>query len=161
MTITSFLKTVFSIPMLLVYWFCYYFRYELFLLLMQFYANHFSYGQPFVERLIGEAYFSRSYEYNTRASHYFQKSLAFYEKDIELQTDKQAKGREAFLIGGQYECGKGVEVNLKLARHWYEMAIANGYTEAKEGLTRLSNPRTDSENKQKMEPKFCLPPNAR
>src|SRR5690349_19768203 len=98
MTITSFLKTVFSIPMLLVYWFCYYFRYELILLLLQFYTNHFTYGQAFFERLVGEAYFSRAYEYNERARHYFQKSLAFYEKDIQLQTDKQSKGREAFLI---------------------------------------------------------------
>jgi len=139
MTIKAFLKTVFSIPMLLLYWFCYHFRYDLLLMILQFYANHFSFGQPFVDRLIGESYFSQSYIYAKQASGYFQKSLAFYEKDFEHQKDMKIKGEEAFLIGSQYECGKGVDADPKKAQQWYETAVNIGYSEAEPALNRVAD----------------------
>lgn len=158
MQIPSFLKTLFSIPMLLLYWFCFYFRYDLLTLLLVGYVSIFSYGQAFVERLIGESYFSQAQMYTQKAQPYFKKSLAFYEKEIDNIKDKQKKGEMAFLIATQYECGKGVDINFGIARKWYEEAVADGYTNATTSLARLKTEEAKSGHLPSVIPGHCLPP---
>jgi hypothetical protein len=137
MSLKSVLKKIFSIPMLLVYLLVYVFRFPIMIFLLSLYADNFSYGKAFTERLIGEFYFTQSRHFDNLAKAHFDISLLLYTEELNKTSDIKLKGQIEALIGSQYDCGKGVTANAPMARQWYKAAVAHGNQEAQKALQEL------------------------
>lgn len=137
MSAKTVLKKIFSIPMLLIYFLVYVFRFPIMIFMLTAYSHYFSYGKAFTERLIGEFYFSESRHFDAQAKTHFDISLLLYTQELEKIKDPHAKGRIEALIGSQYECGKGVTADLAMAKQWYRAAIEHGNAEAGQALNNL------------------------
>lgn len=166
MQIPTFLKRIFSIPMILLYVIVYHFRFEIMILILQLYTSFFSYGKAFTERMIGEFYFSQSHLYAQEASSYFHKSMDFYKAGLE-KAEPSKRGQMEFLIGSQYECGKGVKADVQEAKRWYEAAVKHGYSDAGRALDQLDQMLKKSQGHAKpsdlidLMKNRCLPPETR
>jgi TPR repeat protein len=101
------------------------------------YTNYFSQGKAFTERLIGEFYFSESRRFDALAKTHFDISLLLYTKELAETKDPLTKGRIEALIGSQYECGKGVSIDLGMAKQWYQAASGHGNLEAQQALNNV------------------------
>jgi hypothetical protein len=87
-------------------------------------------GHPHSKRLLGEYYAAKAREANIKATDYFQQALDGYK--IKLPgTPVEHRMWIEFLIGTQYECGKGVEPDLEEARVWYQRSIKSGLPSGK------------------------------
>ena len=157
MFLTSMLKNVFSIPMLLVYGLVYVFRFPIMIFILTAYSHYFSQGKAFTERLIGEFYFSESRSYDALAKAHFDLSLLLYTKELVATKDPLEKGRIEALIGSQYECGKGVAVDLNMAKQWYQTASGHGNLEAQQALNNLEAQLLDTQGNASIG-KQCLAP---
>ena len=82
-------------------------------------------GNPHSKRIMGEYYASQAKESATIAAWYFQQALEGYKMKLPGVAADQQKWIE-YLIGSQYECGKGVPADLEQAKYWYRKALDNG-----------------------------------
>ncbi len=137
MSAKTVLKSIFSIPMLLIYLLVYVFRFPIMIFILTAYTQYFSPGKAFIERLIGEFYFSEAQHFDEKATIHFANSLQLYTQKLDTSNDLNEKGRIETLIGSQYECGKGVTTDLAMAKQWYKTAIEHGNTEAQQALNNL------------------------
>lgn len=87
-------------------------------------------GHPHSKRLLGEYYAVQASEATSKAALYFQQALNGYKISLPGTPTEHRKWIE-FLIGNQYECGKGVEPNLAEAKLWYQRAIKSGLPSGK------------------------------
>jgi hypothetical protein len=87
-------------------------------------------GHPHSKRLLGEYYATQANEATIKSAFYFQQALAGYKISLPGSSIEHRKWIE-YLIGNQYECGKGVEPNLAEAKIWYQKAIKSGLPSGK------------------------------
>ena len=97
---------------------------------------------PNIERIIGECYFSLSYESGQTAQKYFKIALDKYiyqhkHSNHDLTNDKDYHTIE-YVIGNSYEYGKGTPKNLLTAKLWYKKAARGGNVDARISLDRLN-----------------------
>lgn len=86
------------------------------------FAYSFATNKAVGKRLIAEYYSDRSQRYAQHAALYFQKALAQYKQEVKLPESRQQQLIK-FLIGTHYECGRGVPVNVRQAKEWYQQAL--------------------------------------
>ncbi|MEY3182622.1 MAG: hypothetical protein RLZ35_607 [Pseudomonadota bacterium] len=146
MSLKSVLKNVFSIPMLLVYILVYVFRLPIMIFILTGYTHYIDPHSPFSERIIGEFYFSESRHADALATLHFNKSLSLYTQKLADTTNPNTKGRIEALIGSQYECGKGVAIDIAKAKQWYSSAATHGNTDAKQALHNLEMRKSKGDN---------------
>jgi TPR repeat protein len=137
MSVKAVLKSIFSIPMILLYILIYVFRFELAIFALSGYTHYFSTGKAFSERLLGEFYFTQAQRFDLLAKGHFDQSLILYTKYLDETKDPDEKGRVEMLIGSQYECGKGVSTDFNMAKQWYKAASQHGNIAAQEALQKL------------------------
>lgn len=94
-------------------------------------------GNAHSKRLLGEYYATISTESSAKAAVYFQQALKGYKINLPGTPIEQKRWIE-YLIGNQYECGKGVEPDLAKAKHWYQEAIKNGFPKGKNMLDEIN-----------------------
>lgn len=135
--------------LLLLFAVIYSFRLEIMINAIQFYALK---GHPHSKRLLGEYYAAQANEASAKAAFYFQQALEEYKIVLPGTPAEQRKWIE-YLIGNQYECGKGVAPNLEKAKFWYQQAVKNGlpsgktiFDQIKETLQHI---KLDDPNKEK------------
>jgi hypothetical protein len=92
---------------------------------------------PHGEKLLGEYYLTMSTDYSSKAAIYFQKAMQGYKIQLPGTPVEQKRWIE-YIIGNQYECGKGVEPNLIKAKYWYQEAVKDGFPKGKDMLDKIS-----------------------
>jgi TPR repeat protein len=102
-------------------------------------------GNAHSKRILGEYYAAKSADASVKAAMYFQQALESYEKKLPGTPEEQRKWIE-FLIGNQYECGKGVSADLIKAKYWYQQAIKNGFPKEKTSLDRINEALREMDN---------------
>ena len=111
-------------------------------------------GNPHSRRLLGEYYATRANEDTAKAAVYFQQALEGYKMALPGTPKEQRKWIE-FLIGNQYECGKGLEPDLEEAKYWYKKAIKSGLpTSSKSMLDQIYSSLRDIQPMEKKHPSY-------
>lgn len=94
-------------------------------------------GHPHSKRMLGEYYAAQAHEANSKAATYFQQALVGYKIKLPGTAAEHRRWIE-FLIGNQYEYGKGVSPNLAEAKIWYQKAINSGLPSGKTMFEQLN-----------------------
>lgn len=98
---------------------------------------------PNIERLVGECYYSLSYESAETAQKYFTIALNKYLEQYKHSNHKPTEDKDyhlmEYVIGNSYEYGKGAKKNLYTAKYWYRKAAHAGIHDAKVALDRVNS----------------------